>query len=414
MAEAVTLPKQGQSVESCIITQWLKKPGEEVKEGEILYSYETDKAAFDEEAKISGTLLEIFFNEGDEVPVLTNVAVIGNPGEPVDEFRPGAPGKKESVPAEKVTVSMEHETVAEAPAQQVITSGERIRISPRARIMARDKNIDTTHVHGSGPNGRIIVRDIEKYLSQPQTGESTRVSEVKVSGDDFSIKPVSNIRKIIAENMERSLKNSAQLTHHLTADARRLQSFRKEVKAAMARGSNDDITLNDMVCYCVIRALKKHPDMNVHFLGSQIRSYHKVHLGIAVDTDRGLMVPVLRNADDYSISGLSSRIKELATNCRNNRIDPGLLQGETGSFTVSNLGVYGIEMFTPVLNIPQAGILGVNTITRQPRDTGDGVIAFVPVIGLSLTYDHRAIDGAPASRFLAEVKNEIENFNQTV
>ncbi len=151
--------------------------------------------------------------------------------------------------------------------------------------------------------------------------------------------------------------------------------------------------------------------MNAHFLGNSMRVFNKVHLGIAVDTERGLMVPVLRDADDMNARGLANRINALAEECRKGSVDPELLSSENASFTITNLGAYGVEMFTPVLNLPQVGILGVNTITYRPADIGEGVIGFVPMIGISLTYDHRAVDGAPASLFLAEVKNEIENID---
>ena len=149
--------------------------------------------------------------------------------------------------------------------------------------------------------------------------------------------------------------------------------------------------------------------MNAHFTGTGIREFSKVHLGIAVDTERGLMVPAIRNADDLNAGGLAGSIKNLAGECRKGSVDPGLLASEASSFTITNLGAYGVEMFTPVLNLPQVGIMGVNTITYRPADMGEGMIGFIPVIGLSLTYDHRAVDGAPASLFLAEVKKEIEN-----
>jgi pyruvate dehydrogenase E2 component (dihydrolipoamide acetyltransferase) len=176
-------------------------------------------------------------------------------------------------------------------------------------------------------------------------------------------------------------------------------------------GYQHNITLNDMVCYSVIRALEKHMDANVHFLGESIRYFKKVHLGVAVDTDRGLMVPVIRNADDLSLPGLSTQIRSVADACRNGRIDPDLLQPDAATFTVSNLGAYGVEMFTPVINLPQAGILGVNAIVQRPAQLEGGAFGFIPYMGLSLTYDHRALDGGPATLFLAEIKKEIENFN---
>jgi pyruvate dehydrogenase E2 component (dihydrolipoamide acetyltransferase) len=211
--------------------------------------------------------------------------------------------------------------------------------------------------------------------------------------------------------MHASLQNSAQLTHHLSADARKILSLRDKVKKLKEEGYEYNITLNDMVCYATIRALKKQPDANVHFLGDSIRYFNKVHLGMAVDTERGLMVPALRNADDLSLPGLSVQLSQLAAACRTGNVDPDLLQPEAASFTISNLGAYGVEMFTPVINLPQAGILGVNTIIQRPAQLEGGAFGFVPYMGLSLTYDHRALDGGPATLLLAGIKNEIENFD---
>lgn len=217
------------------------------------------------------------------------------------------------------------------------------------------------------------------------------------------------MRKIIARSMHASLQNSAQLTHHLGADARNIMALRKTVKKAMSDGYPTDITLNDFVCFAVIKALKKFPQVNAHFLGDSVRLFSKVHLGLAVDTERGLMVPVVRNADDLSIQGLSNQLKEVANACKKGGIAPDLLSPEAASFTVSNLGNYGVEIFTPVINLPQAAILGVNTIVPRPKDLGGGVYGFVPYMGLSLTYDHRALDGGEATRFVKQVAIEIEN-----
>lgn len=407
MATAVTLPKQGQSVETCIITQWYKNSGDNVKEGEVLFSYETDKAAFDEEAKVSGTLLEIFFNAGDEVPVLTDIAVIGSPGESTDKYRLFSETHKES--------GMSGNNKTETPPHRQLDHRDqdenKIRISPRAKSLAIAQDINFKQIDGTGPNGRIIVRDIENLINTGSSN-SPEGQELNVSkGNDFTIKPLSNIRRIIGEKMDYSLKNSAQLTHHLSADARKILALRSDIKKRMENEKVTDVSLNDIVCFAVVQSLTMNPDINIHYLNNQIKYFHKVHLGFAVDTDRGLMVPVIKNADDYSLSGLSTQLKKLAHDCRNNKINPELLQSNEGSFTVSNLGSYGIEMFTPVLNLPQVGIIGVNTISLQPRELKEGGIGLIPVIGLSLTYDHRAIDGAPASSFLMTLKNNIENFD---
>lgn len=227
--------------------------------------------------------------------------------------------------------------------------------------------------------------------------------------NEYEDKKLSNMRKLIAKAMHQSLQNSAQLTHHLGADARNLMALRKRAKKAFEDGRiSTNITVNDLVCFAVIKALKQYPSANAHFLGESMRLFKKVHLGLAVDTDRGLMVPVVRNADDLSLAGLASQLKEVAVACRKGGIAPELLSSEAASFTVSNLGNYGVEIFTPVINLPQAAILGVNTIVPRPKDLGDGIYGFVPYLGLSLTYDHRALDGGEATRFLKQIAVEIE------
>lgn len=211
--------------------------------------------------------------------------------------------------------------------------------------------------------------------------------------------------------MHASLQNSAQLTHHMSADVRRLLDARQKIKNEIAAGKNQqDITLNDMICWCVIRALLKFPEANSHFLGDKIKTFHKVHLGIAVDTPRGLMVPTVKNASEMDLKTLSKELKSAAEACKKGSISPELIQSTSATFTVSNLGNYGVEMFTPVVNLPQAGILGVCTIINRPANMGNNIFGFVPYLGLSLTYDHRAIDGGPATLFLKEIKEQIEKF----
>jgi pyruvate dehydrogenase E2 component (dihydrolipoamide acetyltransferase) len=426
MAVAVIMPRQGQSVETCILGQWYKSVGDTVKAGDILFSYETDKAAFDEEAKEDGILLAQFFAEGDEVPVLVNVAAIGKAGESYDEFAPGGVGEILSTPE----AEEEEARVIEFSVEPGPEDGGRIRISPLARNMAVKMDIDYTQLEGTGPQGRIIARDVEavleKKVAEPAPAQKPPrtipvqpkpAPDVPVvsSGDDFEVKPMSNMRKLIAKAMHQSLQNSAQLTHHLSADARALLAARRRFKKEFETGQTDsNVTVNDLVCFAVVRALKKFPQVNSHLMGDQMKYFSKVHLGLAVDTDRGLMVPSLRNSDDLSVTGLSYQLRRLAESCRKGNVNPDLLSPEAASFTVSNLGNYGVEMFTPVINLPQTAILGVCTIIPRPKDLGEGVYAFVPFIGLSLTYDHRALDGGEATRFLAAVAKEIENISEII
>jgi len=424
MAEAVLMPRQGQSVETCIITQWLKQKGDQVEEGDLLFSYETDKAAFDEPAGANGKLLEILFEEGDEVPVLSTVAIIGKEGEDISGLleEGGDKGATASStadtpekPGEAHVATHRNEQTSKAKEKSVTKGSDRLRISPRARNMATDLGVDIGLLHGSGPNGRIISDDV---IAASERSEITKRAQPDASKaqaptpeGEYTDKTLSNIRKIIAKNMQRSLQHSAQLTHHASTDARKILNLRKLIKAQKEERLPSTTTLNDMICYAIVDALKAHPEMNAHFLDDTTRSFHGVHMGIAVDTERGLMVPVLKNADRFTLGGLGQSLRELAESCRNGTIDPDLLAPTAGSFTVSNLGAYGIEMFTPVLNLPQCGIMGINTITQRPADLGDGTIGFVPYLGLSLTYDHRAVDGAPASAFLKSVCDRISNFD---
>ena len=457
MAVIVILPKQGQSVESCIITEIKKKKGDKVSKGDVLFAYETDKASFEEESPADGVVLECFHNEGDEVPVLMNMMVIGEPGEDfagligeVEIQEPRAKNQEAEIENKEERVKSkdtENESLESRTKSQdsgvgdlvvgVEGKGERF-VSPRAKHLAAKEVVDTNAIAGSGPKGRIIERDVLAALEnrpkmtplakkiaaeeglQPQGAGTGLAGTAKSSdllpppvnvtyGTDYEDKKLSNMRKIIAKSMHASLQNSAQLTHHLGADARNIQNLRKKAKKAFESGSlSTNLTINDFVCFAVVKALKKFPNVNSHFLGDAMRLFSKVHLGLAVDTERGLMVPAVRNADDLSIIGLSNQMKEVANSCKKGAISPELLAAEAATFTVSNLGNYGVEMFTPVINLPQSAILGVNTIVPRPKDLGDGVYAFVPYIGLSLTYDHRALDGGEATRFLKQIAIEIE------
>jgi pyruvate dehydrogenase E2 component (dihydrolipoamide acetyltransferase) len=421
MAIAVLMPRQGQSVETCILGQWYKTVGEEVSVGDLLFSYETDKASFEEEAKADGILLAKFYNEGDEVPVLVNVAVIGQKGESFDDLTPGlAPvlAEPEASAADDFPKVFEFEVESDL-------YNSHIRISPLAKNMAQKLGVEINSIKGTGPHGRIIARDVEQ-ASKSADSEKTIPAEIIVaktkiqsapamvleSGSDFEVKSIPNIRKLIANAMHQSLQNSAQLTHHLSADARQLQRLRKKFKNEFAEGKiKQNITINDLVCFAVIRALEKFPQVNTHYHGDKMKWFKKVHLGLAVDTERGLMVPALKNADDLSVSGLSTQLQQLAAQARNGNINPDLLSPEAATFTVSNLGNYGVEMFTPVINLPQTAILGVCAIIPRPKEIEEGVYGFVPMIGLSLTYNHQALDGGEATLFLAEIRKQIENLS---
>ena len=441
------MPKQGQSVESCIVSEFKKKVGDTVKVGDILFGYETDKATFEEESQVEGTVLAIFWKDGDEIPVLQNVMVIGAPGESFAEFAPNgteaapAAGAAPEATAPAAQEPAKQSEAAEAPAAAAAQAVAGAPASPRARMEAEQKGVNLDAVAGSGPHGRIIARDVEAAaaaqgklsgLAKAKMAEGGLVAgegsglagtvkgrdlktwkpnhtDIAGEGEEFEVVKMSNMRKLIAKSMYNSLQNSAQLTHMLGADARKIQALRKKAKKALEEGKIDaNITINDFVCFAVIKALKKFPNLNSHCLGDAMRLFKSVNLGCAVDTERGLMVPAILKADELNIIGLSKALKRAADDCKKGSINPDLLASEAASFTVSNLGGFGVEWFTPIINVPQSAILGVGTIVPRPKDLGGGVTAFVPYLGLSLTYDHRAIDGGEATRFLKQVAAEIE------
>lgn len=403
MAKAVAMPQAGISVESCIITNWIKHVGDQVAVGDILFEYETDKASFECESPEEGTLLEVFFAEGDEVPVLVNVCAIGEAGEDVSGLRPaGAEDAPPAVVAEKQS----------AAPPVIAASGERTLASPRARNLALDKEISLEGKKGSGPGGRVIERDVRAWAEgaepEPLAAAPAMPSGAPQQEEEYTDIPFTNIRKLIASGMAASLRDIPQLTHHFSFDASSIQAYRTLVKQGAESGGLPNITLGDMILFAVSRLLPKYPDLNAHMLEENaIRRFKPVHLGFACDTERGLMVPVIRNADKKSLAEISREVKDLAKQAQSGSLSPDYMAG--GTFTVSNLGSFGVESFTPVINPPQTGILGVDTIVERPRRKGEG-IALYPSMGLSLTYDHRAIDGAPASRFAQELCRALESF----
>ena len=438
MATVVIMPRQGQSVESCVITAFNKKVGDSVEKGDILFSYETDKSSFDEPAPESGKILAIFREEGDDVPCLENVLVIGNDGEDVSAFVPKdsaaeEPVKKEEAPQEAAKEAVVKEETATAPVTATQGVGS---ISPRARLLAEKTNADLLKAVPTGPNGRIIERDVQKLVDMGLTvsaaAKSSYSTPVEGSGINGKVMlgdlnapaaqqvtesaPVvayedvklSNVRKVIAKSMHASLSNMAQLTLNSSFDATKLMNLRASLKAGAEKMGLANITLNDMVLFAVSRVLLNHKDLNAHYLDDIIRYFANVNIGIAVDTNRGLLVPTVFGAEKLSLNELSKASKAVITEAQSGTINPDKLQGAT--FTVTNLGSLGIESFTPVINPPQTGILGVGTITKRIKEVNGEDVTY-PAMGLSLTFDHRALDGAPAAKFLKELCFALENFD---
>ena len=415
MAIPVLMPKQGQSVESCLIIKWNKKEGDKVKAKEPICEVETDKAVFEVEAPEAGIILKIFYKEGDDVPVLNTIAIIGQPGEKIDHL---IPQKTVSVSKGEYIEKQKAITLDESLKKTKPSFGDAlIPISPLARRLAEKEGVDFSKLTGSGPGGRIIKKDIEKAISD----QKKSISDIKIiSGLQSSTKennislmglvkeiPVTGVRKLIADRMLTSLQSTAQLTLNTSADASNLLSSRKWLKSSPAKLGLNKITLNDLILYIVANILPKFKNINAHFLGDKILEFEQVHLGFAVDSPRGLMVPIIHNAHLLSLKEISQEARRLSIACQEETILPDELNG--GTFTVTNLGTMGIDSFTPILNIPQVAILGIGSISLKPIMKEDKV-QFIPHVGLSLTFDHRAVDGAPAARFLQELAITIAKF----
>ena len=397
-AQAVIMPKEGITVESCIIGEWKKNVGDAVAVGDVLFTYETDKAEFECPSTAAGTLLAKFFEDGDEVPCLVNVCAVGNPGDAYEFLKPGAeaPAPAAEAPA------------AEAPAAAAAPAApkaELTAISPRAMAKAVANNVNPALATGTGPKGRIIERDIDKLIASgaaaayaaPAAAEETAFEDVKFGP----------VRKATAKSMTKSLSTMAQLTQQYSFDASQIQAYRAMLKPMDAPMGK--ISLNDMVMFAVAKTIKSCPDLNANMVEDNvIRHFSHVNLGFACDTPRGLLVPTIFHADEMGLLELSMEAKRLAAAARDGSLSPDEMTGAT--FTVTNIGSFGCEAFTPVVNPPQIGILGVCNIQTKIKSAKDGMIETYPAMGLSLTFDHRALDGAPAARYMSELCKSLESF----
>jgi pyruvate dehydrogenase E2 component (dihydrolipoamide acetyltransferase) len=461
MAHILIMPRQGNTVESCIITNWKVKEGDTVTPETPVCEVETDKAAFEVPAGAAGTVLKLLHASGDDVPVLTPIAVIGELGEnweaaagtiPPESQRGSAEAQRETPEAAAILNTVT--TVSPNPAPQ-----SEIAISPRARNLA-EKEALPLPVPGTGPGGRIIERDViaalrerplltvaakaagagtvpavgsgiggqvtaadlASPLSAPQTPDPRPQTLLSPEGA-ITETPIKGIRKIIAERMFKSLAESAQFTLNSSASAVKLQEIRSRIKTekdfAEEHGLSK-ISINDLILFAVSRTLPHFSFMNAHKIGDTIKTFERVHLAVAVDTPRGLMVPVIRNANLLSLAQISSEAKRLAAACQNGSANPDELSGST--FTVTNLGSMGITNFTPVLNAPEVAILGVCGIELKPvalpeaelTECGCGCdcgVCFEPHIGFSLTINHQAVDGAPAAEFLKALGEAVAHID---
>ena len=443
MATIVVMPQLGNSVESCIIVEWMIAEGDTVAVDQTLASIETDKSTMEVPSTAAGTVLKLLWEEGDEVPVKDPLIIVGEPGEDISGLVPGADAAPaDAAPAEQA--SAPEQAAAPAFATERATGA----VSPRARALAASHGVDASAItEGSGPHGRVIERDVAAAIAAgPVLTSAARAAGVSATegtgiggrvsvadegraaeaapaaavaapaGADYpgasTSTPLKGVRKVVAKRMMESLTSTAQLTLNTTANAAGILALRKKVKNADESLGLNKITLNDLVCFAVSRTLLKYPVFNAHLQDGVLTEFEQVHLGFACDTPRGLLVPVIRSAQALGLKAFSDEAKRLAGGAIDGTIAPDFLSG--GTFTVSNIGSFGIETFTPVINLPQTAILGVGAITPRPTVAADGTIAVEQRLNLSLTIDHQVIDGADGARFLRDLVAAIENIDVTV
>lgn len=420
MAEAIIMPKTGMAMEEGVIIEWLKEVGDTISKGDILAEIETDKSTMELESDEEGILLSIVYEAGTTVPVTIPIAWVGAEGDPIPETgTPDAAAETETAPAE--------ESPSAAPEPAAVVTGSGLRSTPAAKRVAAERSIDLSEVTPSGRFGEIRERDVLSAKQVRSTPLAARMaadqdidlSEVKGTGHNGKIfssdlpkaqpeavaedvrVPLTNIQKVTGRRMTESCQQIPMVTENMPVDVTELLELRKQFNAS----DRIKMTINDFVLKAVARALKDHPRMNSSFDGDSLIYHGSVNLGMAVATPKGLVVPVIANADRLSLSALSARAKELAVTAREGKLRPDDMYGST--FSISNIGMYGVSSFNPVINPPEAGILGVCAIESVPKFK-DGELVERKIMGLSLTFDHRVVDGAGASEFLKTIREYLE------
>ena len=450
MAKAIVMPKAGNSVEECLLSKWRIKVGDTVAKGDIICDVETDKSAIEVEATEGGVVLALFGNEGDLIPVLQTIAVVGAAGEDASALAPSAaaPTPAEAAPAAAPAAASAPAASESAP---VLPEGT-APLSPRARKFVAEHPFALPAIAGSGAGGRIIEADVQAaYRTAPRlsgaaaalaasglpvpaagsgvngmvladdirnapapaaeaapAAESAPAPAPAASEDIITEQPFPQIRRIIAKRLLDSLNTMAQYTLNAEADVTGLLDLRKRIKAHGESLGLANINIGDMVMYAVIRALQRHPELNGEYADNVVKLHSAINMGFACDTPRGLMVPVLHGAQAMSLAEMCRKVKAMAKQAQEGHLNPDLMAGAT--FTVSNLGSFGITTFTPVVSAPQLAILGVGKTLLRPVRAAGGDIVYRDCLQLSLTMNHMVIDGAPGAKFLQTLKDIIENF----
>ncbi|MDR2663590.1 MAG: 2-oxo acid dehydrogenase subunit E2 [Treponema sp.] len=453
MANSIIMPKTGMAMEEGIIIEWRVKEGDTVAKGDVVALIETDKSTMELESDYDGVILAVLGKAGETVPVTKVIAWIGQPGETVPAASPGPAGSG-TAPASSGTPGGAAAAASAVPAAPGGGSGGdaggRVRATPAARTLAREKGLDLAAVPPGGKYGEIRRADVDRAgasaasgvtpvpaASVPATPLAKRMAADRgialagISGSGYGGKifsadltaavggrrtgaeagedtrvTLTNIQRITGKRMTESRQTIPEVTAQIRPDVGRLLELRQELNGALAgSGVQAKITINDFVLAAVVKALLAHPRMNSVLDGNELVYKGAVNLGMAVATDRGLLVPVIHNARDYTLTGLSARAAELAAKAREGKLSPEEMTG--GTFTVSNIGMYGVSAFTPIINPPEAAILGVCAVEDELKLEGEKVVNRKKM-GLSLAYDHRIVDGAESSLFLKTLKDILE------
>ena len=406
MAYEVLMPQLGLTMEEGTVSQWVKHEGDAVKAGDVLLEITTDKLTNEVTSEHDGVLLKIVAQEGEDIPVKGLLCYVGQPGEAVGD----APAAPASAPAAAAAPAA---APAHAAAPAPAADGRRIRISPLARKTAAKLGVDVTKLTGSGPSGRIRQQDVLAAANAPAAAAPAAVAApapaAKPAGktglelmEGDTVSKLAGMRKVVAQRMLQSHTEIPPVTQNTKVDVTELMKFRKMLLAE----TGSKYSVNDLILKATAKCLRQHPEVLVSLDGDQIIQRAHVNLGMAVALDAGLIVPVIRDADRLGLDALSAAAKDLASRAKSNKLTPDEYKGST--FSVSNLGMFGIETFTPIVNQPDAAILGVCAIEDELVMDDQGNISKHQVMRLSFTYDHRLIDGAVAAKFVMALRDLLE------
>jgi pyruvate dehydrogenase E2 component (dihydrolipoamide acetyltransferase) len=406
MVHPILMPKPGQMTEECVLVAWHKSEGDPVHRGDVLFEIETDKSVMDVEAFDDGVLLRRLVEEGETVPVNAVCAYVGAPGEAIPDAPPSAVPVPEAAPIVDAAAAS-----ATLPAQSM-DSGARLRISPRAAHIAADSGLDPRTVRGTGPEGRVVERDIRAAMAardtaaaEPMRAGSAQAEPaaavVRAVGGEEEPRPLSRMRRIIAERLTLSFTTVPHFTVTVAVDVTRLLALRQELKAA-----GRSYTVTDFILHATAQTLAEMPDVNSRTDGVSVWTRRRVHLGLAVTVPAGLLVPVIRDADRLTIDELHRKAAALAVAARDGTLRVDDMTGST--FTVSNLGMFGVEEFSAIINPGEAAILAVASAVLTPVAIGEG-IAVRSIMRLTLSADHRLVDGELGARFLGALRRRLED-----